>query len=112
MSREILIRVRADNPALLTGLDRWVQLGLLSDRYVREVASLHLRSILPPPVPEASPVTDTTVASKVASKAPNQEFTLEPLAAAPRSPQSTSTPPQPPLPAIPEVWQTLRDNFS
>ncbi|MEO0947264.1 MAG: hypothetical protein AAFY11_03800 [Cyanobacteria bacterium J06641_5] len=59
-------------------------------------------------------MTDTTVASKVASKAPNQEFAPEPLAtaAAPRSPHPTSTPPKLPLPAIPEVWQTLRDNFS
>ena len=109
MSREISIRARADHPALLTGLDRWLQLGLISDRDVREIASTHLSWPVPPPLPQPPPATTAKTATR------KQEFAAElPTAAiAPRSVErGPSIPKAPLLPAIPEVWQTLRDNFS
>ena len=41
------IYLKANNPKLLEGLDRWLQLGLISDADVIKIAFLHLSCVLP-----------------------------------------------------------------
>ncbi|MGQ9871300.1 hypothetical protein [Leptodesmis sp.] len=55
--RQILIRlaVQAGHPALLQGLDAWLQLGLVSQEWVRQICAEQLACPLPEPVVEQSP---------------------------------------------------------
>lgn len=57
LDRQILIRfaVRAGHPALLQGLDAWLQLGLVSQEWVRQICAEQLACPLPEPVVEQSP---------------------------------------------------------
>ncbi len=41
------LKIDPDNPNLLTGLENWLELGLIDDRQVREIAKLFLTSRLP-----------------------------------------------------------------
>ncbi|MEL7036311.1 MAG: hypothetical protein AAFO04_11915 [Cyanobacteria bacterium J06592_8] len=45
---EFQLRVRNDHPALLEGLEVWLNLGLLSDQQVRQLCQQHLTTPLPP----------------------------------------------------------------
>jgi hypothetical protein len=51
--RQIVIElvVRSGHPALLVGLDAWLQLGLISDAFVRHLAQEELSCVLPEVVP-------------------------------------------------------------
>lgn len=43
------IRINADNPALLDGLEHWLELGLISHEQVKQLCQQHLSQPLPPP---------------------------------------------------------------
>lgn len=84
------IYVKAGNPNLLTGLDRWLHLGLISDRQV-----LHLsRKYLTCPVPQVNKV----------SKAPKNDKCPEILATA----TIIETKPH----IISQIWQAFLDELS
>lgn len=53
-NRRIHLEVNANHPDLLTGLDAWVQLGLLSDRQILKLAQHYLTDV----IPEAPRTTD------------------------------------------------------
>ncbi|MFP4006623.1 MAG: hypothetical protein ACLFV6_01260, partial [Spirulinaceae cyanobacterium] len=46
-SPHIAILVRASHPQLLTGLDRWLQLGLISESQVQRLCQQYLTCTLP-----------------------------------------------------------------
>lgn len=65
-NRRIHIEVDANHPDLLTGLDGWVQLGLLSDRQILKLAQHYLTDV----IPEAPRATDFVTAVEQGVQAP------------------------------------------
>jgi hypothetical protein len=70
--RIIEIVVRTSHPELLTGLDLWLRLGLVSDAQVKKIAHQHLSCRLPEPIlredifaPEVEENSQTPVLTKV-----------------------------------------------
>ncbi len=47
----VVIEVEAEHPALLQGLEAWMQLGLLTERQVREISRHYLQCVVPEPAP-------------------------------------------------------------
>lgn len=66
--RQIVIElvVRSGHPALLAGLDAWLQLGLISDPFVRQLCQAELTC----PLPERVAIPTTTASEQAAELAP------------------------------------------
>jgi hypothetical protein len=52
------LELRSDHPNLLTGLDLWLQLGLLSESQIEEICRRSLSCLLPIAVPDPEPIPD------------------------------------------------------
>jgi hypothetical protein len=64
-NRRVVVELDASHPNFLTGLDLWVQLGLLSDRQILQLSQRYLATILPelPAAPVARKAPDFLVES-------------------------------------------------
>ena len=89
------ITISNDNPALLAGLDLWLQLGLLSSDQVMQLSKRYLSSPLPQPVVKPQPVAPipTSVPAEPAVNLPTKVA-------------------QPNYSWLGQMWQALRDDFS
>ena len=83
---EFQIRVRADNPALLDGLEAWLNMGLLSDEKVRQLCQQYLSEPLPLPSqtldeipPSLPPEQDTNVVASVPASQSRRNINLSGL---------------------------------
>jgi hypothetical protein len=87
LDRQILIRlaVRAGHPALLQGLDAWLQLGLVSQEWVRQICEEQLACPLPEPTPES-------VTEQLFERSDSE---LQPVGATDFLPPEDSNPPSP-----------------
>ena len=88
------LKIDPDNPNLLTGLENWLELGLIDDRQIRDVAKLFLTCKLP-----------EVVAPNSIQELPPQTFTIaipeESIAAKRRQPSVLST-----------MWTAFKDELS
>ncbi|MEB3230500.1 MAG: hypothetical protein VKJ64_05785 [Leptolyngbyaceae bacterium] len=103
------IPVEPDQPSLLDGLDHWVQLGLIADAQMRQIAQQHLSCALPDPVvePVATHHLEPSEARSHQQSRPKYGIP-SPIPA----PLPTSPPAPAPTPLIPRLTQAFIENFS
>lgn len=89
------ITISKDNPALLAGLDLWLQLGLLSSDQVKQLSRRYLSSPLPQPTVKPQPV------APIPTSVPAEPAVNLPTKAA-----------QPKYSWLGQIWQGLRGEFS
>jgi hypothetical protein len=88
------LKIDPDNPNLLTGLENWLELGLIDDRQIREVARLFLTCRLP------SVVAPSTI-EELQPQTVRMQIPEEPIAAKRRQPSVLST-----------IWAAFKDELS
>jgi len=98
---QVSVIVSADHPALLTGLDQWLQAGLLSDQEIKQLCRdrLSQRLVLPEPAKLTSPPETATVTEQPVR--PRQPI---------RPPESS--PPQPAPGRLAQMVQSLMAELS
>ena len=89
-SPHLQILVRASHPQLLTGLNQWLQLGLISESQVQRLSQQHLTCRLPTPSVQVSPE-NSLQPSLVKSNTRTRDKTAE------NAPQTPNLPRQPSL---------------
>ena len=85
------LEVSADNPNLLAGLDRWLELGLISDQEVRELCRNNLTCYVPAVVVQSAPE-------------------LQPISF--EEPESPSIPPRHQPTVLGNIWTAFKDELS
>ncbi|WP_413164946.1 hypothetical protein ACL6C3_02180 [Capilliphycus salinus ALCB114379] len=96
---EFKLRIRADNPRLLEGLDAWLNVGVLSDEQVRQICQEYLSEPLPP---------QPTVLDEISPSATSEESSNLDASVPIRQPQRNRN-----LSGLPNhLFQSLKAEFS